>query len=187
MITGFGRVGKAFAAQRFSVTPDLMVTAKGLTNGAIPMGATAVRRHVHDTVVDATPRGIELFHGYTYSGHPVACEAALATLAVYRDEQLFERAASLAPLWEAAVHSLADEPHVIDVRNIGMVGAVELSARDATVGARASDVMTTCFWRENLLVRVTGDTVALSPPLVVSEAQIVEIVDAVRRALRTVS
>ena len=187
VITGFGRLGAPFAAQRFAVTPDIMTLAKGLTNGAIPMGATAVRRHVHDTVVDATPRGIELFHGYTYSGHPVACEAALATLALYRDEQLFERAASLAPIWEAAVHSLADEPNVIDVRNIGMVGAVELSARDATVGARASDVMTTCFWRENLLVRVTGDTVALSPPLVVSESQIVEIVDAVRRALRSVS
>lgn len=187
VITGFGRTGAPFAAQRFGVTPDIMTLAKGLTNGAIPMGATAVRRHIHDTVVDATPRGIELFHGYTYSGHPVACEAGLATLALYRDEGLFERAATLAPVWQAAMHDLADEPHVIDVRNIGLVGAIELAARDAVVGARGFDVMTTCFWREGLLVRVTGDTVAVSPPLIVSESQIGEIADSIRRALRSVS
>ena len=187
VITGFGRVGAAFAAQRFGVTPDMVTLAKGLTNGTIPMGATVVQRAVYDTVVNATPRGIEFFHGYTYSGHPIACAAALATLQVYRDEALFERAAGLAPTWEAAVHSLADEPNVIDVRNIGLVAAIELAPRDGAVGTRGLDVMHSCFWRENLLVRVTSDTVALSPPLIVSEEQIAQIVAGVRRAIRSMN
>lgn len=185
VITGFGRVGAAFATQRFGVTPDVITLAKGLTNGTIPMGATVVQRRVHDTVVDATPRGIELFHGYTYSGHPIACAAALATLRLYRSEALFDRAAALAPAWETAVHSLADESNVIDVRNIGLVAAIEMSPRDGVVGARGLEVMNACFWREDLLVRVTGDTVALSPPLIVSEEQIWEIVAGVRRAIRS--
>ena len=187
VITGFGRLGTPFAAQRFGVTPDMITMAKGLTNATIPMGATAVKREIHDTVVSATERGIELFHGYTYSGHPLATAAALATLKLYRDEGLFERAASLAPVWEEAVHSLAGEPNVIDIRNIGMVGAIELASREGAVGARAMEAMTACFWDEDLLVRMTSDIIALSPPLIVSESQISEIVEKVRRVLRSIA
>jgi beta-alanine--pyruvate transaminase len=184
VITGFGRLGAAFASQHFGVTPDMITMAKGITNATVPMGATAVRREIHDTVVDGTARGIELFHGYTYSGHPLATAAALATLALYRDEGLFERAATLAPRWEEAVHSLRGEPHVIDIRNAGMVGAVEMTPRDGVIGARAMDAMNACFWEENLLIRVTGDTIALSPPLIVSESEIGEMLDRVRRVIR---
>ena len=187
VITGFGRLGAPFAAQHLGVTPDMITMAKGITNATIPMGATAVRRGIYDTVVGATERGIELFHGYTYSGHPIATAAALATLALYRDEGLFERAAAMAPVWQDALHSLAGEPHVIDVRNIGIVGAIEMSTRDGAIGARAMDAMLGCFWDENLLVRITGDIIALSPPLIVSESQIGEIVERVRRVLRRVS
>jgi beta-alanine--pyruvate transaminase len=187
VITGFGRLGAPFAAQHFGVTPDMITMAKGLTNATIPMGATAVRREIHDTVISATERGIEFFHGYTYSGHPIAAAAAHATLQLYREEALFERAASLAGVWEQALHSLAGEPHVIDVRNIGLVGAVELATRDGLTGARGMDAMNACFWNEDLLIRVTSDIVALSPPLIVSESQIGEIVDRVRRALRSLS
>ena len=186
VITGFGRLGAPFAAQHFGVTPDMITMAKGITNATIPMGATAVRREIHDTVVSASERGIELFHGYTYSGHPIATAAALATLKLYRDEGIFERAASLMPLWEQAIHTLADEPHVIDVRNIGVVGAIEMSTRDGTVGARAMDAMNSCFWDQDLLVRITGEIIALSPPLIVSESQVGEIIERVRRALRSI-
>ena len=186
VITGFGRLGAPFAAQHFGVTPDMITMAKGITNATIPMGATAVRREIHDTVVSASERGIELFHGYTYSGHPIATAAALATLKLYRDEGIFERAASLMPLWEQAIHTLADEPHVIDVRNIGVVGAIEMSTRDGTVGARAMDAMNACFWDQDLLVRITGEIIALSPPLIVSESQVGEIIERVRRALRSI-
>jgi beta-alanine--pyruvate transaminase len=184
VITGFGRLGAPFAAQHFGVRPDLVTLAKGITNGTIPMGATVVTRAIHDTVVAATERGIEFFHGYTYSGHPVASAAGLATLRLYREEGLFERAAALAPAWESAVHDLAGEPHVIDVRNLGLVGAVELAPREGAVGTRGLDAMTRCFWEEDLLVRTTGDTIALSPPLIISEAQIGQVVDGVRRVLR---
>jgi beta-alanine--pyruvate transaminase len=186
VITGFGRLGAPFAAQHFGVTPDMITMAKGITNATIPMGATAVRREIHDTVVAATERGIEFFHGYTYSGHPIATAAALATLQLYRDEGIFERARTMAPLWEQAVHSLQGEPHVIDIRNIGMVGAIEMATRDGLPGARAMDAMNACFWNENLLVRITGDIIALSPPLIVSEPQVGEIIDRVRKALRSI-
>jgi beta-alanine--pyruvate transaminase len=186
VITGFGRLGAPFAAQYFDVTPDMIAMAKGMTNATIPMGATAVRRDIHDTIVDATARGIEFFHGYTYSGHPIAVAAALATLKLYRDEALFERAAATAPIWEDAVHSLRGEPNVIDIRNIGMVAAVELAPRDGVAGARSMDVMNSCFWDQNLLVRVTGEIVALSPPLIINETQIGEVVDRIRLALRSV-
>jgi beta-alanine--pyruvate transaminase len=187
VITGFGRLGAPFAAQHFGVTPDIITMAKGLTNATIPMGATAVRRGIHDAIIGGTPRGIELFHGYTYSGHPIATAAALATLQLYRDEAIFERAAAMAPVWTDAVHSLAGEPHVIDIRNIGIVGAIELAPRDGVVGARAMDAMTACFWDEDLLIRITGDIIALSPPLIISESQIGEIIDRVRRVLRTLA
>jgi beta-alanine--pyruvate transaminase len=183
VITGFGRLGAAFGAHRFGVTPDLLTVAKGVTNGAVPMGAVLVRRDLQEAVLDASRSGIEFFHGYTYSGHPLACAAAIATLDVYRDERLFERAAALAPAWEAAVHGLRDEPFVTDIRNLGLVAGIELAPRDGAPGARGAALMADCF-AHGLLVRVTGDIVALSPPLIVQEAQLHEIVAGVRGALR---
>ncbi len=183
VITGFGRMGAAFGAQRFGVTPDLMTVAKGITNGAVPMGAVFARRDVYDTVVDTAPAGIEFFHGYTYSGHPLACAAGLATLDTYLEEGLFTRAAELAPYWEAAVHSLKDEPNVIDIRNCGLVAGVEVAAREGQVGARGMEAHIDCF-AHGLLVRFTGDTIAMSPPLIVEHAHIDEMIDGVRGALR---
>ncbi|MEQ1692251.1 MAG: aspartate aminotransferase family protein [Gemmatimonas sp.] len=185
VITGFGRTGAAFAATRFGVTPDLMTLAKGITNGAVPMGAVCVARTIHDTVVSHAAPGIEFFHGYTYSGHPLAAAAGLATLHLYETEDLFSRSASLAPTLERAIHALRDEPHVVDVRNIGMVAAVELSPREGAPGARAQEVFLECF-RRGVLVRQTGDTIALAPPLIVSPAQIDELVGTVRDVLHTI-
>jgi len=182
VITGFGRLGAPFAADYFGVVPDIMTVAKGITNAAVPMGAVLVRREIHDAVVDAAAQGVELFHGYTYSGHPLACAAGLATLRLYEAEGLFARAASLAPYWEDAVHSLRGRPHVIDVRNVGLVAGVELEPRAGQPGGRAADVFARCFER-GVLVRVTGDTLALSPPLIVERGQIDEIVEAIAEAL----
>jgi beta-alanine--pyruvate transaminase len=185
VITGFGRLGAPFAANYFGVQPDLMTVAKGLSNAAVPMGAVFVRRGIYEMIVDATEQGIEFFHGYTYSGHPLACAAALATQRVYRDEGLFERAASLASYWEDAVHSLRGLPHVVDLRNIGLVGAVELESRAGKVGARGFDVFMSCF-NAGVLTRVTGDTLALSPPLIVEKSQIDEIFGRIKDALQRV-
>jgi beta-alanine--pyruvate transaminase len=185
VITGFGRVGASFAAERFGVVPDIMTVAKGLTNGAVPMAATFVRRHIYDTFMDRAEPGIELFHGYTYSGHPIACAAALATLDVYRDEGLFERAASLESYWADAVHSLRGLPHVIDLRNIGLVAGIELASRPGQLGARAFDAFTRCF-EDGLLIRVTGDTIALSPPLIIEKPQIDEMFETLGRVLRRI-
>ena len=186
VITGFGRLGAPFAADYFGVVPDLMTVAKGITNASVPMGAVFVRHDVYETIINATEQGIEFFHGYTYSGHPLACAAALATLGVYHDEGLFERAASLAPYWEDAVHSLRDAPNVVDIRNLGVVAGIELASRQGKRGTRAFEVFTRCFQNENVLIRTTGDIIALSPPLIVEERQIDEIVDAVRKVLRQV-
>lgn len=183
VITGFGRVGAAFAAQRFNVMPDMMTMAKGITNGAVPMGAVGVRREIYDTVVNAAAGGIEFFHGYTYSGHPLASAAGLATLKVYRDEGLFERAAELAPYWEDAVHSLQGLPHVIDIRNVGLVAGVELEPRSEKPGARGLEALIACF-NGGLLVRVTGDIVALSPPLIIEKGQIDHLVEVLGGVLR---
>jgi beta-alanine--pyruvate transaminase len=183
VITGFGRLGAPFGADRFGVLPDLMTVAKGLTNGAVPMGAVFARRAIHDAILDASASGIEFFHGYTYSGHPLACAAALATLDVYRDEGLFERAASLAPAWEQAVHALRGEPHVVDLRSIGLVAGIELAPREGAPGARGYETFVGCF-EAGLLVRATGDILALSPPLVVTESQIAEMFDLLRGVLR---
>ena len=182
VITGFGRLGAAFAAQHFGVVPDIIAVAKGLTNAAVPMGAVLVRREIHDAVVGAAEQGIELFHGYTYSGHPLACAAALAALRLYESEGLFARAAALAPYWEDAVHSLRGRSHVLDVRNLGLVAGIELEPRAGLSGARAADVFARCFER-GALVRVTGETVALSPPLIIERSQIDELVDTVGEAV----
>ena len=183
VITGFGRLGTPFAADYFGVMPDLMTVAKGLTNAAVPMGAVFVRHGIYDTVVNSAPSGIELFHGYTYSGHPLAAAAGLATLELYRSEGLFERAASLAPYWAEALHSLRDVPNVIDIRNLGLVGGIELEPRSGAPGSRAYDVFVDCFKR-GALIRVTGDIVALSPPLIIETRQIDSLIDTVRDAIR---
>jgi len=186
VITGFGRVGAPFAAEYFGIEPDMLTMAKGITNASVPMGAVAVRREIYDTVVNATEQGIEFFHGYTYSGHPLACAAGLATLGVYRDEGLFERAASLAPYWEDAVHSLRGKPHVVDIRNLGLVAGIELASRPGKPGARAFEVFTRCFYDENVLIRTTGDIIAISPPLIVEKEQIDEIIGAIGKMLARV-
>ncbi len=185
VITGFGRLGTAFAADYFGVIPDMICCAKGLTNAAVPMGAVIVRQSIHDAFMAAAPEnGIEFYHGYTYSGHPLACAAANATLQVYRDEQLFERAAQMAPVFEAAAHSLRGLPHVKDVRNLGLVCGIELEPIPGKPTARAYDVFERCFWQKDILLRTTGDILALSPPLVISEGQIEELFAKIGEALK---
>ncbi|MDN7944058.1 aspartate aminotransferase family protein [Burkholderia multivorans] len=183
VITGWGRLGAPFAAQFFGVTPDLLTMAKGTTNAAVPMGAVAASDMIHDTIVDGAPAGIELFHGYTYSGHPLAAAAACATLDVYEREQLFDRAARMAPVFEREIHKLRDARHVIDVRNLGLVGGVELKPRDGKPGTRAYDVFVRCY-RKGAMIRYTGDILAFSPPLIIEEAQIAELFAIVAEALK---
>jgi beta-alanine--pyruvate transaminase len=182
VITGFGRLGAPFAAQRFNVQPDMIAMAKGMTNGTIPMGAVAVQRHVYDAMMQGPVGTIELMHGYTYSGHPAASAALIATLRIYEREKLFDRARSLETYWEDAVHMLRQAPNVADVRNIGLVGGIELTPLEGRPGARGSDVYKRAF-EGGLLVRVTGDTIALSPPLIISEQQIDEVVDKLGQAI----
>ena len=184
VITGFGRLGASFGAELFGVVPDIICLAKGLTNGTVPMGAVVVRKPVYDALMHAAPENtIELFHGYTYSGHPLAAAAALASLDVFEEERLFERAAQLAPYFESAVHSLAELPHVIDVRNLGLVAGIELEPIPGRPTARASEVFRRCF-EKGLLIRTTGDIIALSPPLVISKAQVDELVGTLAGVLR---
>ena len=183
VITGFGRLGAPFAAQALGVVPDIITCAKGITNGAVPMGAVAVRHGVYETVVDKAPAGIELFHGYTYSGHPLATAAGLATLALYRTEGLFERAKDMSPAWEAGLYALRGLPHVIDLRNLGLMAAIELEPRAGAPGARGFELFLDCFQR-GALIRVTGDVVALSPPLIISQPQIEELFGIIADGLR---
>lgn len=182
VITGFGRLGAPFAAQRFGVQPDMIAMAKGMTNGTIPMGGVAVRSPVYDAFMQGPVETIELFHGYTYSGHPAAAAALIATMQIYEREQLFNRARDLESYWEDAVHMLRQAPNVCDVRNIGLVGGIELAPLEGRQGVRGSDVYRRAF-ESGLLVRVTGDTIALSPPLIVSEAQIDEIAEKLGNAI----
>jgi beta-alanine--pyruvate transaminase len=182
VITGFGRLGAAFGAERFGVQPDMIAMAKGMTNGSIPMGAVAVQSHIYDGMMQGPIGTIELMHGYTYSGHPAACAALMATLRIYEREDLFARARSLETYWEDAVHMLRQSPNVADVRNIGLVGGIELTPLEGRPGARGSDVYRRAF-DGGLLVRVTGDTIALSPPLIISKPQIDEIVEKLGRAI----
>jgi beta-alanine--pyruvate transaminase len=185
VITGFGRLGTPFAAQRFGVTPDLLTCAKAINNAAVPMGAVLARREVHDAVIEAAPEGaIEFMHGYTYSAHPLACAAAVATQKLYADTGLFERAAAMSQSFEDALHSLKGAPHVIDVRNLGLVGGIELAPRAGAPGRRAYEAMVRCF-EAGVLIRVTGETIALSPPLIIEEAHIAQIVDTIRSVLGT--
>ena len=182
VITGFGRTGSPFAAQEFDVLPDIITLAKGLTNGCIPMGAVLVKKAIYEAFMQG-PDGIELFHGYTYSAHPTACAAGLATLDIYQREGLLTRAKTLAPQWEERAHALRGLPHVIDVRNYGLILGLELEPVPGKPGSRAFEVFTKCFER-GVLVRQTADIIALSPPLVVEPAQIDQIFDTLTEVLR---
>ncbi len=175
VITGFGRVGKAFAAQRFGVTPDIITAAKGITNGCVPMGAVFVSEDIFDAFTHGPDNAIDLFHGYTYSGHPLACAAALATLDTYAEDNLFEQAIALGEVWQQGLHALKGLPNIIDIRNYGLIGAIELAPRPDAPGVRGAEVFTRAFHDGQLLVRVTGDTIALSPPLIIEKSHIDQI------------
>ncbi len=187
VITGFGRLGYAFAAERYGVTPDMIVFAKGVTSGAVPMAGVIVRDGIYEAFMRGPEHVIDLFHGYTYSAHPLACAAGLAALDLYRDENLFACAKSLEGKWADAVMSLREFPGVLDIRSLGLAAAIDLAARPGSPGLRAYQAMERAFADEDVLIRIAGDTIALSPPLVVSEAQIGEIVEKVGRAIRAVN
>jgi beta-alanine--pyruvate transaminase len=184
VITGFGRLGASFATEYFGVIPDMIAVAKGLTNGTIPMGAVFVRQEIYDAFMQGPQDAIELFHGYTYSGHPIACAAAMATLDVYEEEGLFERAKELAPYWEEAVHSLKGLPFVIDVRNLGLVAGIELESIPGQPTARAFECFLRCYERD-VMVRTTGDIIALSPPLIIEKPEIDRIIETIKEVITT--
>ncbi len=187
VITAFGRVGSMFAADRFGVTPDLITTAKAITSGTVPMGAVLARAGLFEAMAQNQPENaIELAHGYTYSAHPLACAAALATLDVYRDDGLFERASALEDHWQEALHALAVKPHVADIRNLGLIGGIELAPRPGAPGARGYELFTRCY-EAGVLIRVTGDIVALSPPLTIEPDEIDLIAETLGRELSTLS
>lgn len=186
VITGFGRVGEPFAAQRWGVTPDILTCAKGLTNGAIPMGAVLVAEHIHEAFMQGPPGAIEFFHGYTYSGHPVACAAALATLDIYQRENLFQKAIELEGYWQDALFSLRELPNVIDIRTVGLVAGVQFAAHAEGVGKRGYEIFRQCF-ADGLLVRASGDTIALSPALIIEKEQIDAIIERFADAIRKAS
>jgi beta-alanine--pyruvate transaminase len=187
VITGFGRVGHAFAAERYGVTPDLLCFAKGVTSGAVPMGGVIAREGIYDAFMGGPEHVIELFHGYTYSAHPLACAAGLAALDLYRDENLFERAKKLEPVFAEAAMTLKGLPVVLDIRTVGVAAGVDLASRPDAVGKRGYEVMKRAFYDEDLLVRVAGDTLAVAPPLIVSDAQIGEIFAKLGRAIKAVA
>ena len=187
VITGFGRLGYAFAAERYGVTPDLITFAKGITSGAVPMGGVIARDLLYEAFMRGPDHAIELFHGYTYSAHPLACAAGLATLDLYRDEKLFERAKALEQPFADAAMSLKGLPGVLDIRTVGLTVGIDLASRPGAPGLRGYQAMERAFGDEGVLIRVTGDTIALSPPLIVSEAQIGEIFEKVGRVIRAVS
>ena len=182
VITGYGRVGAPFAAQRFGVTPDIMTTAKGVTNGVVPMGAVFASRQIHDAFMQGPPAAIEFFHGYTYSGHPVACAAGMATLDIYEREGLLTKVLDLESTFAEAIHSVRASPHVTDIRNFGLMGAIDLAPRPDAPGARGYAALVGGLSR-GLLLRASGDTLAFSPPLIVSEAQIGQIFETVKAVL----
>jgi beta-alanine--pyruvate transaminase len=186
VITGFGRLGHPFAAERYGVTPDLITFAKGITSGSVPMGGVIARQHVYEAFMHGPEQAIELFHGYTYSAHPLACAAALATLDLYRDERLFERAAKLEPVFADAAMGLKGLPGVLDIRTVGLTAGIDLASRLDAFGARAYEAMDRAFQDEGVMIRITGETLALTPPLIVSESQIGEIFEKVGRVITAV-
>jgi beta-alanine--pyruvate transaminase len=187
VITGFGRLGYAFAAERYGVLPDMITFAKGVTNGAAPMGGVIVRDTIHDAFMSGPEHVIELAHGYTYSAHPLACAAGLATLDIYRDEKLFERARALEPKWTDAILSLKNEPNVVDIRTVGLTAGIDLTSRPDQPGKRGFDALNSAFFDNDLMMRIAGDTLALTPPLIVSEEQVGEIVEKIAKVIRAVA
>ena len=183
VITGFGRLGTATASDYFGVVPDIISCAKGITNGVIPMGGAVVKDEIYETMLDEADNPIELFHGYTYSGHPIAAAAGLATLEIYKEENLFERASELSPYMEEVAHSLKGENHIIDIRNIGLVGAIELETIPGEPTKRAMNAMVKAF-EKGLLIRTTGDIIALSPPLIIEKSEIDQIFETVSGVLK---
>ena len=183
VITGFGRLGYSFASERFNVIPDMITMAKGITNATVPMGAVGVSKNIYNTMYDTHPNTIEFFHGYTYSGHPLACAAALATLDVYKEESLFERAKGLESYFCDAVHSLSDLEEIKDIRNIGLVAGIELRERHKSPLTFARDVFEECF-ENGVLIRTTGNTLAISPPLIISKKEIDQIFSVIKKAIK---
>ncbi len=183
VITGFGRLGKPFAADFFNIEPDLMAIAKGLTSGTVPMAATFVSDKIYKTFMQGDPKVIEFFHGYTYSAHPLACAAAIATLDVYKKDNLLNRASEIAKYWEDALHSLKGTKHIIDIRNLGLIGAIELESIPEKPSRRAYNVLCEAFKDQKLFVRVTGDIIALSPSLIIQKQEIDLIVEKLKKTI----
>ena len=184
VITGFGRIGELFSPDRFGVTPDLITFAKGITSGMVPLGGVLVTAEIYDAFMQGPEHMVEFFHGYTYSGHPLACAAGIAALEVYESEELFKRARALEPIFEQAVHALRGESNVVDIRNCGLAAAIDLTPRDGAPSTRAMDVFHYCY-DNGLMVRYGGDTIAIGPPLTISEDQLGMIVDTIHRAIRS--
>ena len=184
VITGFGRLGAPFAAERYGVQPDMITFAKGVTSGTVPMGGVMVRKHVYDAFMNGPEQAIELFHGYTYSGHPLACAAALATIDLYRDERLFERAKAIEPKWYDAIMGLKSLPNVVDIRCVGLTGAIDLAPIPGSPGERVFRALEHAFFNAGIMIRPAGDTIELTPPLIVSENEIGEIMDKVGASIK---
>lgn len=185
VITGFGRLGSAFGADYFGVKPDMIVCAKGLTNAAVPMGAVIASTEIYDTFMQAAPQDqIEFFHGYTYSAHPLACAAAIATLDVFKEEGIFQAAADMSAYFEQAAHSLRGLPNIKDIRNLGLVCGIELEPQTGKTSTRAYDIFEKCFWEKDVLIRTTGDIIALSPPLIINKEQIDRLFSKIAEAIR---
>ena len=187
VITGFGRLGFAFAAERYGVIPDMITFAKGVTSGTVPMGGVVVRKHIYDAFNTGPDHVIEFFHGYTYSGHPLACAASLATLDVYRDEKLFDRVKTLEPVWADALMTLKDLPNVLDIRCVGLTGAIDLASIPGSPGLRGYQALEYSFHEAGIMLRLSGDTIELTPPFIISEAQIGEIIDKVGETIKAVA
>ncbi len=186
VITGFGRLGAPFASHYFNITPDILTCAKAINNAAVPLGAVIAKTEVHDAIVNSAPEtAVEFLHGYTYSGHPLACAAVVATQKLFAEEKLFDRARELAPFWEQALHSLKGTRHVIDIRNLGLVGGIELEPRAGSMGRRGMEAHIKCF-EAGALVRFTGDILAMSPPLIIDKPQIERLVETIRGALQAI-
>ncbi len=187
VITAFGRLGHAFAAERYGVVPDMICFAKGVTNGAVPMGGVIVQKAIYDAFQSPLTHGLDIFHGYTYTGHPLACAAALATLDYYRDEGLFERALALEPQFRAAVLSLKGAPHVADIRTVGLAAAIELSPIEGAIGKRGYEALKLAFFEEDMIIRISGDTIVLIPALIATTSEVERMVNGVRKILGRLS
>jgi beta-alanine--pyruvate transaminase len=187
VITGFGRLGHAFAAERYGVVPDMITFAKGVTNGAVPMGGVIVSGEIHDAFMTGPRHAVELFHGHTYSAHPLACAAGLAALDLYRDADLYARAGRLESVFQDSVHALKDAPRVIDIRNVGLAAGIDIEPDPAAPGLRGHEAMRRAFAEENMVIRISGDTIALAPALIASESDVARMVDGVRAVLGRLS